>query len=307
MELAHALRRLGRHPLVLGLGALVAVAASILSVYRVENGSLKARSLEYAAASTQILIDSEPSSLGSVSQSFEQLSTRAEVYANLMASPTLLEVIARPLHLSAGQLYAAGPVNAAEPRVEQEPTALKRNVEITGETKPYRLNFESQANLPTITINTQAPTTAQAIGLANAAAIGLKKYVANVATAEGIREHSRVVIRQLGSATGGVVDPGISKTLAVMVFVLVMALWCVLMLAASRSREIWRASAPDLAADEGPDDAWSELANHQGNGRVHDEEAERAGILSDPEDAEFATPPEPDEDHPAPVPERGMR
>jgi hypothetical protein len=305
MEIAHALRRLGKHPLLLALGVLVAVAAAILSVYRIDDGSLKARSLQHSAATTQVLVDSEPSSLGSVSESFEALSARAEVYANFMTSPTLLEVIARQVHLSASQLYAAGPVNAAEPRVEQEPTALKRNVEITGETKPYRLNFESQANLPTITINSQAPTTTQAVELANAAAVGLKRYVADVATTERIGKHSRVVIRQLGPATGGVVDGGISRTLAVMVFVLVMVLWCVLMLAASRARELWRASAPEPGED--PDSAWSELPSHQGNGRMSEEEVHLGGILHDPDDADFATVPDSAEDHPASVPEPDMR
>ena len=53
-----------------------------------------------------------------------------------MASPAVLSLIGQQVGLSGEQIYAAGPVNANEPRVVQEPTALKRNVEITGETIP---------------------------------------------------------------------------------------------------------------------------------------------------------------------------
>lgn len=283
MELARALRELGRRRRLLALGVLIAVAASILSVYRFEGGKLKSRSLQYAAATTQVLVDSEPSVLGNVTQSSEALSARAQVYANFMASPAILDIIARQVGLSGDQLYAAGPVNAQEPRVEQEPTALKRNVEITGETKPYRLNYEAQGNLPSVTIYSQAPTTSVAIGLANAAVVGLQRYVASVESGGTIPKRSRVVIRQLGPASGGVVDGGISKTLAIMVFVMVFLLWCVLMLVAARFGQTWRASA---AVEQGAqDEDWSELADqHEARGKSHDE-APRGGNGHNPEGA----------------------
>ncbi len=294
MELARALRELGRRPWLLGLGALVAALAAVLSVYTFSGGKLQARSLQYSAATTQVLVDSEPSSLGSVSQSFEALSARAEVYANFMTSPAILEVIGKQVGLSGDQLYAAGPVNAAEPRVEQEPTALKRNVEITGETKPYRLNYESQGNLPTVTINTQAPNTTQAVALANAAAVALQQYVAGVESADGIPVRSRVAIRQLGPATGGVVDGGISKTLAAMVFVAVFALWCVALLVLTRFRKVWRASA-ELENLEDLEQSGLHDRGHNGEvaaggalrqGRIYDRVYDSRGAPLDPDTPE---------------------
>ena len=152
-------------------------------------------------------------------------------------------MIGKEAGLSGEQLYAAGPDNAAQPRVVQEPTALRRNVEITGESNPYRLSFESQVNLPTITINSQAPNTGQAVALANAAVIGLQRYIAGLENTANTPSQSRVVIRQLGHANGGVVNGGISKALAAIVFLGVFLLWCVLVLVAVRFRESWRASA----------------------------------------------------------------
>jgi capsular polysaccharide biosynthesis protein len=243
MEFALVLRELSKRWLLLVVGVLVAAVAAIFSVYRLEGTQLKARSLQYSSASTQVLVDTPSSVLGNLSRSFEPLNTRAAVYANFMASPAVLKLIGQQAGLSGEQIYAAGPVNANEPRVVQEPTALKRNVEITGETNPYRLSFESQANLPTITINSQAPTTEQAVTLANAAAVGLQRYVTSLENADRIPAQSRVTIRQLGSAHGAVVNGGISKALATIVFVAVFLLWCVLVLAATRFRKNWRASA----------------------------------------------------------------
>ena len=245
MELARVIRELWKRKLLLALGVLIAVAAAVYSVH--------SKPLQYSAASTQVLVDSESSVLGNVTQSTEALSARAEVYANFMASPAILGIIGKQVGLSGDQIYAAGPVNAAEPRVEQEPTALKRNVQLTGETKPYKLNYEAQGNLPTITVYSQAPTTGQAVALANAAVVGLQRYVAGAESASGIPKSSKIVIRQLGSANGGVVDGGTSKTLAAMVFVAVFALWCVLMLYGTRFGKAWRASA--VALDEQDDDS----------------------------------------------------
>jgi hypothetical protein len=243
MEFALILRELSRRRLLLGVGVLIAAAAAIFSVYRLEGTQLKARSLQYSSASTEVLVDTPSSVLGNVSQSFEQLSARATVYANFMVSPAVLKVIGEQAGISGEQIYAAGPIPPNEPRIVLEPTALKRNVQITGETKPYRLAFESQPSLPTIIINSQAPTTKQAVALANAAATGLQKYVTNLESTERIRPHSRVRIRQLGSAHGAVVNGGVSKALATIVFVVVFLLWCVLVLVATRFRKNWRASA----------------------------------------------------------------
>jgi hypothetical protein len=300
---------------MLAVGALLAAVAAVLSVYHLEGAKLKARSLQYSSASTQVLVDSNPSSLGNVAQSFEQLSSRAEVYANFMASPTILESIAQQVGLSANQLYAAGPVNAQEPRVEQEPTALRRNVEITGETKPYRLNYESQSNLPTITINTQAPTTSQAIALANAAAYSLQHYVANVESGAGIAPRSQIVIRRLGPATGGVVDGGISKTLAIMVFVAVFVLWCVLLLVGSRFRRAWRDSAAlqeavdhEAAVDREHEFALHDITDRGKDGGVETPEtAPRVGHIYASESAPFAPATRRDEDRAVPIPARGIR
>jgi hypothetical protein len=250
MEFALILRELTRHRRALAIGVLIAAIAAVHSVYRLEGFKLKPKSLQHSSASTQVLVDWESSVVGNVQQPTEPLVSRAQLFENFMTSPAVLNLIGRQVGLSGEQLYAQGPVIANVQRVEQEPTALRRNVEITGETKPYRLNFESAALQPTITINSQAPTTTQAVALANATAVAMQRYVAGIETANHVPSSSRVVIRQLGPASGAVVDVGIRKSLAAMTFIAVFVLWCVLVLVASRFRESWRASAALQGARE---------------------------------------------------------
>jgi hypothetical protein len=270
MEFALVLRELTRHRWALAVGVLVAAVAATFSVYHLDGLKLKPRQLTHSSASTSVFVDTPSSVLGNLTPSFDPLQTRATVYANFMASPEVLNMIGQRVGIPGDQIYAAGPVDSLVPRIVEEPTAVQRNVEITGETMPYRLNFNNDPNLPTIGIYAQAPTTNQAILLANAAAASLGQYVRNLQETDRVPSQSRVVIRQLGLASGGVADGGVSKALAVIVFLGVLLLWCVLVLAAVRFRAYWRASvALDGTADAaaaaaaGPQLTLSELDRQQ--------------------------------------------
>jgi hypothetical protein len=257
MEFALVLRELARHRIALAVGVLLAVVAATFSVYHLDGLKLKPRQLQHSSASTTVFVDTPSSVLGNLNPSFDPLLSRATVYANFMASQSVLNAIGQQAGIPGDQLYAAGPVDPLVPRVVEEPTAVQRNVEITGETAPYRLNFNNDPNLPTIGIYAQAPTTAQAIALANAAANSLSRYVRGLQVADNVPAQSRVVIRQLGLASGGVADSGVSKALAVMVFVGVLLVWCLLILVGSRFRQNWRTSA-ELEAESESDSAASE-------------------------------------------------
>lgn len=243
MELALVLQELLRRRRALALGALVALIAAVMSVYRINGFGLASRGLKHSSASTELFVDTHSSVLGDVNEAIEPLQARASTYANFMASPTMLALIGQRAGIAGDRLYAAGPVDPLVPRVVEEPTALVRNVQITGETAPYRLNFSNDPNLPTIGIAAQAPTTPQAVKLADAAAWALQRYVSQLQASNGTPAQAQIVIRQLGPAIGGVSDAGVSKALATMVFVAVLALWCVGMLLSARFAETWRLAA----------------------------------------------------------------
>ncbi len=275
MEFALILRELSKRRVALGIGVVIAVIAAILSVYRLESSGLAPRSLQYSSASTQVFVDTPSSVLGDLQPSFEPLQARATVYANFMASPTFLALVGEKAGIPGDQIYAAGPVDPSVPRVVEEPTAVERNVEITGESTPYRLNFNDDPNLPTIGIYAQAPNTRQAVALANASAAALAQYVATLAKTGNTPPAQRVVIRQLGSASGGVVDGGISKAVAFLTFVGVFVLWCVLVLVGGRFAETWRATAKIYDEPSRPEDESSKASS---NG--HAEGEERAAVAA---------------------------
>jgi hypothetical protein len=242
MEFALVVRELTKRRRLLALGVLVAAVAAVLSVYRLDGLKLKPRGLQHSSASTSVFVDSIPSALASNAKTFESLTTRATVYANLMASPAILNLIGQRVGIAGDRIYAAGPTDPLVPRVVEEPTSVERNVEITGETAPYRFNFDADPNLPTINIYAQAPTSALAIRLADGAVAGLQQYVSTLEAEQHVNPGLDVVIRPLGEATGGVSDPGIRKSVLVLTFLGVLLVWCVLMLVVSRFREAWRAT-----------------------------------------------------------------
>lgn len=270
MEFALVLQELLSRRRALAIGAVVALLAATMSVYRVEGFGLKARGLQHSSASTEVFVDSHSSVLGNTTEAIEPLQARATAYANFMASPAMLALVGQRAGIAGGRLYAAGPVDSLVPRVVEEPTAVVRNVEITGETAPYRLNFSNDPNLPTIGIAAQAPTTRQAIDLANAAAWALQSYVSKLQAENHIPENSQVVIRQLGSATGGVSDAGVSKAVAFLAFVAVFLVWCVGILLFARFRESWRiAAGVGIASTAGAGSGAAASTNvraHNGNG-----------------------------------------
>lgn len=238
MELALAIRRLSRHKVLLAIGVAIAVAAAVLA--------LKPKTLHHSTATTQILVDAPTSALADIQQSVVPLQTLATTLANFAPSPAVLDLIGRRAGLQGDQLYAEGPIEQNVPRTVQEPTALERNLQIAGETMPYRLEFNADPNLPEVGIYAQAPTTPQAIKLANAAVAGLTEYVKNLQDTGEIRSSNRVVLRQLGQPTGSADSPSASKTLAAMAFIGVLILWCVLILVGERFLTAWRASSSAL-------------------------------------------------------------
>ena len=290
MELALVLRELWTRKLIVGAGVIVAIAAAVLSAYRLDGFGLKPRSLSFSSASTQVLIDTGQSAIGDTSQNVDPLLTRATVYANLMAGPVFLNEIGSRIGLSGDQIYAAGPVDPQLARTVQEPTALKRNVELTGERVPYKFNFDNDPNLPEVGIFAQAPTTKQAIAMANAAAATLAAYVAGIETTSGVPVHSRVAVRQLGGASGAVVNGGVSKTVFGLVFIAVLSVWCVGLLAAARFRENWRASGEvAMGRETGIDE--------QGSAADETSISDRGGTAS--QDGNGSTPPAGAADHSA--------
>jgi hypothetical protein len=235
MDFAQVLRELWLRRAWLALGVVVALIAGLSTAYRIGvlPPKLTERALSIGAADTQILIDSPESALTDLGTDFKPFADRAQVYARFMTSRPVREAIAREVGLEDQDLIVSSPPSPNQTREQREPAATRRDNDLLGETNQYRLHFSTDPGLPTITIGAQAPRVEDAVRLADAAAIGFRKYVAAVQQRQDVPPERRVTVRQLGAAQGGVVAEDINRPLAILTFVAVFIAWCLLVLLAS--------------------------------------------------------------------------
>jgi hypothetical protein len=247
MNLALAFRELWRHKVLVALGIPVALIAAVVSVSNVSllPPGVSGGTLQYYSARTQILVDSDSSSIGDLKSDLSPMVTRANVYSRFLTTPTALQVIGQNADIPANQIYAEGPYQLGQPRFIQEPTAERRGSQLIGRQARYRLRFDSDPELPIVTVYAEAPSTDQATALANGAATGLSDYVTQLQDKQGIPQSSRVAIRRLGSTAGAPVTPGASTKVALFVFFVVLALWCVGILVVRRLSATWRQADVD--------------------------------------------------------------
>jgi hypothetical protein len=249
-------RELWSRKRLLLLGLVLSLGAAMFSLYRVVGllpPKVAPRSLLYAGAFAEVYIDAPHSFMSDQSVNILPYVQRATVFANILATPGAIDSIGRYSGIPGDQIYAAGPLDPSLQRVVQEPTAIKRNIQITGEKTPYQLQFLADPNLPTIGIYTQAPTVAQADALADGAVRTLTAYVASLQDRQHVLSGNRIIVRQIGPSAGAIIDSGIKKKLAGMVFVAAFFAWCVLVLIGLRFGASWRRAS--LALQTGA--SWS--------------------------------------------------
>jgi hypothetical protein len=271
MELARVFRALWHRKWLVAVGAVLAAIAATFSVATISlfPPSLTSRTNVFSSASTQMLVDTPGSAFANLSEEVEPLNTRASVFSRFLASPIAIGLIAREANLPANAVQGQGPYEQSLPLFEQEPTAEKRSSQIIGERALYRLRFENNPNLPIINVFAQAPTTDGAIRLANAVPAALSTYIHRIQVAQHTPPKRRVEIRQLGDATGGVVNAGANVQIALLVFFVFLVGWCLLLIPAHTIAKGWRASGSD------DDDHGSSNGHSNGGGKVRSRRALR--------------------------------
>lgn len=238
MELAQALLALWQRKLLVAIGVLVAALAGVASVQLL-------KSTVYAAATTQMVVDSPRSALGNIDSSLDPFTARAGVFAQLMTTPQALDSIGQAAGIPSNEIAAQGP-SSPTATVTQPTTPQGAGPSATR----FKLLLTQDPALPTIDVYAEAPTTQQAAALANGAVSGFTKYLRAIEAQGAIPAAQQVQIRQLGSAIGGVVDPSSSKKIAVLIAVIVFLAWCAAILLGAKWRRAW-ATGPAIAPNVG--------------------------------------------------------
>jgi hypothetical protein len=233
MELAQILVQLWRRRIavaaVVAFAALVALAlAYSISVFP---PGLSHKSTSNGTAETHVLVDSPRSSVADLNKSFDPLTARAQVLAQLMTTAPVIDRIAKIAGVPAGAITATDDNSSLNvPTSEVEPTASVRSNDITREKLHYRITFRAEPEQPTITVFGQAPNAAEAIKITNAAAKGAAEWVRATQDSQLVPDSRRTQLTQLGAATGGTVNTGASRILSALAFVAIIGVGCLLIL-----------------------------------------------------------------------------
>jgi hypothetical protein len=254
VELVYILKELWQRRILVALVVLAAVISGLALAYRVSvfPPSLHSkRTIEYGAASTQILVDARSSAIGDLRYDLTPLVARAGVLARLATTGEVADALARQLGLPLNSIDIQGPT--VNPSQVAAAGAAQRSSQLLGEASGYRVKADTDGTLPVINVFTQAPTADRAIALANATFIVLGKVVDSAQVSAATPPATQARLIQLGRAKGGVVNPGASKQLAAIATIGVLIGGVILILVVSRFARAWReVSILDFASSVEP-------------------------------------------------------
>jgi hypothetical protein len=242
--------------LVLGAATLTLVGM-LLAAY---NGGLlfgpsHPDGMEIAAATTHVFVDEPGPPITQRVVTDETMVRRAEMLARIMVSSPGLDRIAKQASVPRDRLSGIARTTAYVPAQLLEPRSEERASQIAGSTDPYRLEVQARPSKPIIDVYVQAPTVEEAERLANASVTGMEDYIRDLAAEQGFAEAEPLVLSQIGTVRGGVLNgktPFVIAIISFAAFILTCAtVACVVHLWRRRHR---RAEA--VQSQVADDDAW---------------------------------------------------
>jgi hypothetical protein len=256
MELVAIVRELLRHKLLVAAAVAIAVVVAVATAYKLP--SMEKRNISVGAATGQILVDSNPSTLvaGGGSDTISSLGSRAQVYAQYLSSRDAVAQVAERTGIPARLITARGPFSQGTgiSNYDQQP-AESRAKDLVDEGKKYRLVFEAQEDVPIITVYSTGPTAPEALELAQSSFVVLENYVAQLKEKSEAAAKERgsqpepgavgvdalagpddVVVRELGEAEAGTVGGGADKAMMAMAFLAALGVQLLLLVVVLRFR-----------------------------------------------------------------------
>ena len=232
--------------------------ASLAALWSVQKISLfpphlSPRSLEMATASTHVVVDTPTSTLVDLRQdtfSYDSLKNRAVLLGNVIGSSTVRQHIADEAGLPVERLRVQPPLTPEQvsPAVDSE--NARGTSDILKSTDQYRLNVQANPTVPILDIYAQTPDPRSAAKIVNSAVEELQRYLRDLAVAEHTPQKSQIRLIQLGRARGTIVNEGVNRQMALLVFLLAFGFCSATVIYVSRVRVGWRLAA--LAEAETP-------------------------------------------------------
>jgi hypothetical protein len=240
------LKELWRRRVLVALAVGAAVAISIAAVFQVSLSppSIAKRSQVEGQGSITILIDSARSPIADARRDLSGLTARAGVFASYIAGGNVIGQIAKANGIPVKRIDVAGatPLPGQAPGIEEPP-----------QLNPYGISIGQSVELPILTIVTRAPTVREARGLAAAAPAAIRRVVRSIQTQQGTPLTRRVEFRVLGPARANLVDDSLGKKVAVLLFLVLLAIFIFAILGLPRLVAAWRDAEPDAQLSDHPE------------------------------------------------------
>ena len=258
------LQQLWRLRLLVALGVLVAAVVAINAGYRVDLSplSINQRTGAVGAAEMVLYVDSPRPSLVTGSNDYQTLTARAQILARFIGSAEVRGRAANALGARPTDILVQGPFPDQAGSQNVQPAAQQRANALLSRGAPYAVFVDTEGSVPTITLFLQAPTGALAERLGREIANALQQYVrglsqrarkeelqrasdeVNALEAENDRTLSAAerrrqrrtlldrgtTVRAIGEPIGGDVRDQTGRLVVVLVFVAVLAAWCLAVL-----------------------------------------------------------------------------
>lgn len=252
MELGKHLRELARLRAAAVACLAVALLAAISASYQIHlfPPGLQTRPLQIATATSEILVDTPYSTAVDTRggrADFDMMTSRATLLGNVIASPPVLEYIARRAHVPAAQLRAQPPLTPDFPRPLAAAGQERSAKDILKLPDEYRINVQVDPSVPVMRILADAPTAAKAVALSTAAVNGLQDYLDAIAARDGTPAQNRIRLEPLGKAHGVVINGGVRLQASILAFFVVFGLTAAAAVFIARVRRGWRAAGPHPA------------------------------------------------------------
>ncbi|MGZ5331014.1 MAG: hypothetical protein ACXWFH_06880 [Solirubrobacterales bacterium] len=238
MDAVTILREIWRCRVPVGLAAVVAILVGLVLTYTVSLPP-KSRKYDVGIASSRILVDTPSSQVVNVEpRGLETLGVRASVLANVMTEGEIKTIIATDAGLDPSELGAGVEFEGALP------ADLSR---AAGDPEAHVLTARTATDpdgvpLPIIEIEAQAPDSAAAVRLADAAVAGLGGYLASKAANESVPNARRLQVTGLGAPQVRQEIRGPKRVVALGLAVFVFLCGCAGILVLSALAPGWRLS-----------------------------------------------------------------
>jgi hypothetical protein len=264
---SHTSQRRSTAPRAIAVSVLVGLACAFWSVTAISLSppGIQPRQLEIGVAATHVMLDAPDSIIVDPAAVYTDLPTfvkRASLYGSLIGSRPLRDRIGERIGVPADRIAALSQLRTDVDRAMREPASEQRAHQIASSSKPYRLELQPDTNHPILHVYAQAPTSAQAIALADAAVAALRDHLREAADASRAASGEQVRLVQLDRARGAVMNGSAKPLIFAFTFLVASAIALALLLGGAAVRRQFAAAGRAERGEAGDDERAGEPRPH---------------------------------------------